>query len=347
MDKIFGLMVHLGTNTWENQYECKKVKGMEFDREVWDKIVEGCAREGINTIVLALGEGLRYESHPELAIEGSWTHEEMKVEIERLKKLGIKIIPKMNFSAYHDPWLQEYGRSLISTPEYYKVCKDLIEEVYELFEHPEYIHLGLDEEARDDRGEVSKYFRRDEKLFRDWEFLFKCVHDIGAKVMMWGSTCRQYTDEEWMPHVSKEKNVIGCGHYYAYGEEDWTPLAEQDEWVRTYYATDFKKKSIYQDYLAKYGDVPMEYVEQDPCVERNIRRTEQNFAAGYNQIVIFSNIFLKKNTLSAIKYFSKHPCQNQIAGYIGCTWRRTLKENEEHILEEIKLLGEAKRAYLD
>ena len=344
MKKIWGLLVHLGSNTWENSHECKKVEGMEFDREVWDKIVEKCAENGLNTIVLALGEGIRYESHPELAIEGSLTHEEMKVEIERLKKLGIRIIPKMNFSAYHDPWLQEYGREKMSTPEYYQVCKDLIEEVYELFEHPEYIHLGLDEEFRDFQGEKGKYFRKDEKLFNDWKFFFKCVNDLGAKVMMWTSACRQYTDEEWMPNVSTD-NVLGCGHYYEYDPAKWSPLSEQSEWVKGYYANEFKERAAYKEYVAKYGDVPIEYVEQDPVVFKITDGAERTFAAGYTQIIIFSNIFLRANTNSAVKYFSKHPCQDQIAGYLGCTWRRTLKENEEAILEEIELLGEAKRRY--
>ena len=89
----------------------------------------------------------------------------------------------MNFSAYHDLWLQEYGKSLISTPEYYKVCKDLIDEVCELFEYPEYFHLGLDEEFRDFRGEEGKYFRRGEQLFHELfecrgRFLVKDLHDL-------------------------------------------------------------------------------------------------------------------------------------------------------------------------
>ena len=345
MKKFWGLLVHLGTNTWENSHEYKRDESvMEFDRDVWDKIVENCAKEGIDTIFLSLGEGLRYESHPELAIEGSWTREEMKAEIERLKKLGIRIIPKMNFSAYHDPWLGEYGRSLISTPEYYKVCKDLIDEVCELFEYPEYFHLGLDEEFRDFRGEEGKYFRRDEQLFHDWEFLFKCVRDNGVKVMMWDSTCQQYTHEDWMPRVPKDI-AIGCGHYYEYDPEKWTPLAEQSEWVKGYYETDFKKRDIYKEYVAKYGDVPMEYVEQDPVVDKYIRCADENFEAGYPQVIIFSNVFLKGNTESAVKYYSKHPCEDKIIGFLGCTWQRTLKENEANILEEIALMGKARREF--
>ena len=344
MKKFWGLLVHFGTNTWENPHECKKCDHMEFDREVWDKIVDKCVEEGIDTIILALGEGVIYDSHPELACEGSWTKAELKKELDRLKSLGIRAIPKMNFSAYHDLWLQEYGKSLISTPEYYKVCKDLIEEAYELFDRPGYFHLGLDEEWCDFRDEKGKYFRRGEKLFRDWEYLFKCVRDMGAEVMMWASTCRQYKDEEWMPYVSKN-TILGCGHYYEYDKNKWSKLSEQSDWVKDYYANDFPKRDAYKEYVEKYGDVPMEYVEQDPCVFKITDGADRNFEAGYTQMVIFSNIFLKENTNSAIKYFSKHPYEHKIAGYLACTWRRTLKENEEYILEEIGLLGEAKRQY--
>ena len=35
---------------------------------------------------------------------------------------------------------------MVSTPIYYQVCKDLIEEAYEMFDHPEFIHIGMDEE---------------------------------------------------------------------------------------------------------------------------------------------------------------------------------------------------------
>lgn len=67
-------------------------------------------------------------------------HQEIKAS-----DLGIKLIPKLNFSATHDAWLGEYER-MVSTKTYYTVCQDIINEIYEVFEHPDYIHLGMDEE---------------------------------------------------------------------------------------------------------------------------------------------------------------------------------------------------------
>lgn len=60
----------------------------------------------------------------------------MRKEVERLRAMGFEVIPKLNFSTSHDVWLGDYSR-MISTPTYYRVCRDLIEEVAEVFK-PKY-----------------------------------------------------------------------------------------------------------------------------------------------------------------------------------------------------------------
>ena len=83
--------------------------------DLWRKATDHIAAKGMNMIVVDLGEGLVYPSHPELAIKGSWTPEKMRAEIDRLNKLGIEVIPKLNFSTTHNGWLKHYRR-MISTP---------------------------------------------------------------------------------------------------------------------------------------------------------------------------------------------------------------------------------------
>ena len=116
--KMWGILIHLGRNL----YAEKKVNTvLEFDEPVWNKVADRCAEKGINTIILDVGEGVVYPSHPELAIEGSWTPEKVKREVLRLRKMGVEVVPKLNFSAFHDAWLQEYGR-MVSTSVYYRGC---------------------------------------------------------------------------------------------------------------------------------------------------------------------------------------------------------------------------------
>ena len=154
MGKIWGIMVYLSHNMWR-----KKDTKLDFEDEAWEEILKISAEAGMNTILLDVGDGVQFGSHPELAVEGSWTRQRVHSEVKKAKAMGLDIVPKLNFSATHDFWLGEYAR-MISTKYYYTVCRDLIREVYELFDHPKYIHLGLDEENlgmmkdMDDKGVV-------------------------------------------------------------------------------------------------------------------------------------------------------------------------------------------------
>lgn len=343
MKKVWSILVHFGSNTWENEYERKRCEEMEFDRDVWEKIVAKCVEYGIDTIVFALGEGLIYKSHPELAVEGSWDPEELRKEVQRLKKLGIRMIPKFNFSAYHDPWLGEYGKSLISTPTYYKVCKDLIEEAYDIFDHPDYIHLGLDEEFPH-TATAENHFRVGEQLFKDYIYLIDCVRATGARPWIWGSTCIHYEDT-WRNYIDKDI-ILAKGQYYEYDPANWTRIEDQGEAEKEYYWGErFKKSPAYKIYLEMYGDKPMEYIEQDPSVARNIKWISQCIKEGYQMFIVPSNVFLKSNTYSAVRYYCGREEEKGIVGFMGASWKPTTKKNEAAILEEIELLGKAKKEF--
>ena len=108
MEKMWMNLVHLGSNMWNEEGNLKG-RGPErsnrdaspvlrFDRELWDKYMVYQREKGINTLVIDIGEAMRYESHPELAVEGSWSHEMMRDELKRLRGMGFKVIPKLNFS---------------------------------------------------------------------------------------------------------------------------------------------------------------------------------------------------------------------------------------------------------
>lgn len=99
---------------------------MTTENDAWDKITEQLPKYGINTLIVDLADGLQYESHPEIAIDGAWTKYKMKEQIDRLNKVGIEVVPKMNFATIHDVWLGKYSR-MVSTSIYYKEVEDLID----------------------------------------------------------------------------------------------------------------------------------------------------------------------------------------------------------------------------
>jgi len=145
--EIRAFMIQLGTRMWTDKKDC-----LDFDYAEWVRLTEKAAASGMNTLLIDLGEGVRYASHPELGIPGSWSPERLRKELKRLRGLGLEPIPKLNFSTTHDAWLGEYER-MVSTRKYYEVCTDLIREVCDLFDRPRFFHLGFDEEgARHQEG---------------------------------------------------------------------------------------------------------------------------------------------------------------------------------------------------
>ena len=72
---------------------------VRFDENLWRDLSEQLRRDGCNQIVVDVGEFLKYPSHPELAVKGSWSVEKLRAEIARLRGMGFEVIPKMNFGS--------------------------------------------------------------------------------------------------------------------------------------------------------------------------------------------------------------------------------------------------------
>ena len=133
--KIWSYLIHLGRNMWLDKYSSIPSRESRLppyrdslltDDHVWNEVIRCLPSQGINTVVIDLGEGVVYESHPELAVEGSWSKDKLLRKLDEIRSLGMEPVPKMNFSACHDAWLQEYSHRL-STPEYREVVGELID----------------------------------------------------------------------------------------------------------------------------------------------------------------------------------------------------------------------------
>ena len=217
---IKGILIHIGTNLWyevgnnrgggEKVWQSAGSDKMRFEKDLFWELVDHAKECGINTVVLDLADGMIYESHPELAIEGSIERKELLEMIKRLRGLGLEIIPKLNFSTCHDAWLKDYSR-MVSTKPYYDVCRDVINEVCDVFE-PELIHLGMDEE----NYENQKFYdcavvRQNDLWWHDLRFLVDVVEGRGARAMMWSDYARHRPDE----FIEKcPKSVVQCPWYY-------------------------------------------------------------------------------------------------------------------------------------
>ena len=229
-DLMWSYLLHLGYNMWADPEEkdgmkCHPIrKGttwcatdyLRCEKDMWIKTTDELAQAGCNTLIIDLAEGVVYDSYPELAVKGSWTKKELGDEISRLKGLGFKVIPKINFSAIHNVWMGDYGR-MVSTPQYYKFCDDIIDEMCELFDNPEYFHIGMDEEVYPIGKYQNHCIIRHGDLY--WHDLYKLVNRVeknGARAWMWADYF-WHTDEKEKLFTERMSKDILCSNWY-YGD---------------------------------------------------------------------------------------------------------------------------------
>jgi hypothetical protein len=189
---IWGNLLHVSMNMWEDWRPANHPHpGRLFDPDLrcddalWNELTQAMADAGMNLVVLDLGDAIRYESHPEIAVNGAWTTERLRSELTRLRGLGLEPIPKLNYGAAHDAWLKDYAR-MVSTRKYYEVCADLIAEVCALFDTPRLFHLGMDEENLDVQRDYEHVVIRQHDLWwRDLYFLVEQVERAGSRPWIW------------------------------------------------------------------------------------------------------------------------------------------------------------------
>lgn len=100
---------------------------------------------------------------------------------------------------------------MVSTETYYRVCRDLIDEVCALF-HPEILHLGMDEEVYENQALYDYVvIRQNDLWWRDLYYLVDCVEKNGVRACIWSDYARHKPQE----FVEKcPKSVLQCPWYY-------------------------------------------------------------------------------------------------------------------------------------
>ncbi len=328
---IWSLYATLGVEMWRN-----KVDHLDFDDEAWERVTAAAQESGINMIVLDIGEGIEWKSHPELAVDGAWSYYRVKKEIERLRNMGIALIPKLNFSATHCLWLGEY-RKLMSTKVYYDVCRDLIHEVYDLFEKPEYVHLGMDEEGntnilRNYEGLVN--FRRGELLWHDLKFLCDIVTDLGAKPWIWADICCEQP-EEFKKRFDTDSVLLSPWYYFAFKKEHFKKISDCSQADIDFYANTFP-----------YNQMNLTYIEEDPGYVKMREDMINSAALGYGLVPCFSKWGdTPYNAPDMIELYKKIAPEGALKGFMVAPWCHTLNDKADEIIANIRLMEEQMKAF--
>lgn len=222
-EMIWAYMIQLGENMWGDtttvdQPPFHRVPfhpTLGTDDAVWRQVIDFLPAQGFNTIVIDIGDAILYESHPEISIRGAWSKDKLKQELDHMRAIGLTPIPKLNFSAGHDAWMGIYAR-MVSTPQYYQVCEDLIKEVAELFSYPELFHLGMDEEtAKMQAGYEFCCVRQQDLWWHDLFFLFDCCQKVGARPWVWADACWSCYGHQELYLKKMPKSVLQSNWVYA------------------------------------------------------------------------------------------------------------------------------------
>ena len=226
---IWANLIHLSTNMWSDveapewpaRNDCVgRSPTLRFDTKLWNTLLRRMAEAGMNMVVLDLGDGVRYESRPEIAVRRAWTPERLRRELAKMRKLGLEPIPKLNFSTAHDTWLGPYARQ-VSSDAYYAVCRDLIREVTDLFDKPRFFHLGMDEEtASHQRLYEYVVLRQGDLWWRDLYFLLGEVESGGSRPWVWSDYIWHYPEEFFkkMPATVLQSNWYYGGTFALRGK---------------------------------------------------------------------------------------------------------------------------------
>lgn len=327
---IRAILLHLGRNMWCD-YPTEQMgapapestqsltRKPDFDLvwtdARWREVADYAAKAGINMFVIDLGEGLFYPSHPELAIEGSWSVEKMRDEIKYLNSLGIEVIPKLNFSTTHNGWMGDYSHMVSSKP-YYRMCEDVIRDVVEIFGHPRFFHIGLDEEraAFQDEGNYQYVCaRKGEYWWQDFLHIVREVEKHGARAWMWSDF--GWSNEEFYERCPK--SVIQQNWFYdeSYGGFD----------VETNTTSDARIVKAYLK-LEEAG------FDQVPCGSNWAGWKRRQLGIGADDVIG-----------KLVKFGRENISKEHLMGFMMATWEKNVNDDEcfKKVLKGIDLMAEA------
>ena len=231
-DFIWANLMHLSYNMWVDHdpdgisfAEARKIKSctdtylwaykyhpyLTCDKDVWDDILASTATSGMNMVILDLGDGVKYKSHPEIAVEGAWSISALKTELKKIRSMGLEPIPKLNFSAGHKAWLGPHQR-MVSSKKYYEVCKNLIDEVHDIFEKPRLFHIGMDEEDyANQKFHHNVVVRQNDLWWNDLYYLQNILEKKNTQAWVWSDYVWAHPD---LFFKKMPKSILQSNWYY-------------------------------------------------------------------------------------------------------------------------------------
>ncbi len=313
-EMMFATLLHLGSNMWQKKDHWSETvydeeesiyrDSLACDKEIWRKVTDFLPSCGINTVLIDMGEGVRLDCHPELAVEGSWSKEEFRAELARLRSLGLTPLPKFNMSCGHNAWLKDYAY-MVGTKTYYQVLKDIIEETIALFDTPAFFHLGLEEEDyQNQKHQPVAVIRSPEKRIRDAEFLFEICRAHGVRPWIWLNPA--------------------CVESYG-GEEAFKAAFPKDVLISNW----------------RYGPIKDEPIGENSLPALQLYKKLADW--GYEQMPTCSTWDFHLNPKMTMKLFRDHIDMAHVRGFLTAPWHIMVPKKYYAHLNDAFVFGNAKK----
>lgn len=342
-DMAFGVLLHLGCNMWgdwthdqsripssyeedKKMYPDEKLNKfgiiphrvrnyVRSDEKVWRQETELMKTEGMNLVIIDVGEAYAYPSRPELWVNGSWSPEKLRADLARLRGLGLEPVPKLNFSTGHDQWLKEY-HYMTSTKRYYEVVADVIRDVAEVFDRPRYFHIGFDEEIPVAfAGRKLMAIRQGDLWWHDLFYVVGQVEKHGSRAMMWSDKICAGR-EEFLKRMTK--GVL------------------QVPW---YYGSDFSEKKLKWD--PKYEKMSNSWKTQENLASALLELDK----AGFDMMPCTSNWTEDKAPDAMLSFVKNNIDPSRVKGLLTAPWGMPYPEEVPKVVNGIKLFAAAKRKH--
>ena len=307
-EKMLAFMMMLGENQW---WDSDRLRGrsdacfrdvLQCEKKAWREIAHKAVEHGFNTVFIATVDGVKYKSHPELAVKGAWEVEELKEELNYFREIGLTPIPELNFSTAHDIWLGEYSRK-VSTPQYYQVVRDVIHENIEIFDYPELFMLDMDEEKALNQGHLDFVcYRQYDLLWHDIKFILDCVREKGVRPWMYVDVFARYP-EKFLENVDKDV-VISPWYYLNFYEDVETKLPKLND----------------PDDPGNYNEFLLAKIDSYTALPK----------LGYDVIPVCSNCFNEYNIDHTIRYSIENIPDDKLMGIGVAPWCGTTTDANKY-----------------
>ena len=144
---IRGYLLHL--THYDPVWCANKEKEKPFDLKVGLELIDAMAEAGLNLLLIDTKDGVRYESHPELARPYTQPMHVLRALVALAAEHGIDVAIKLNFSQSalhrHNDWFRPHN-GLFDSAEYWKLGFEVIDELISVARPARFFHIGMDED---------------------------------------------------------------------------------------------------------------------------------------------------------------------------------------------------------